>query len=298
MKKYPNTKEKAGTYPDIAEIEVPVSEHPFVRIVPDYKPQDPVYVYGYSDRNPEGVSVTAGIDGPVRFGTSKDEELFAFKNGQFRPGMSGSPIYNFRTQAVCGIVKRSRSFDSDLGGHGVRAEVIFYHFPTLRPLDVTTPEFERLTVSQGIKRIVRAMAKSSDAIIAELVYVATDLGSAESRHRYAVILEESQRRGFTAVHLSQMPGHQLDPLGRLHSLIGQANLVVFDISEGCPDVLYQIGYQRGIADDLGPDAVLVISQNGDERPLKSSPYPIERYSSDQELRDLLNERLTLAEMSV
>jgi hypothetical protein len=89
-KKLPNTNEKAGTYPDLAELEVPISEHPIVRIVADHEAQDPVYVYGFSDKNPEGVSVTAGVDGPVHFGTSGDQELFAFKNGQFRPGMSAT----------------------------------------------------------------------------------------------------------------------------------------------------------------------------------------------------------------
>jgi hypothetical protein len=297
-RKLPNTNEKTGTFPDIAEIEVSISDHPIVRIVDDYRPQDPVYVYGYSDKNPEGVSVTAGIDGSAHFGKGGDEELFAFKNGQFRPGLSGSPIYNFRTQAVCGMVKRSRNLDTDLGGHGVRAEVIFHHFPALKPLETVVPELEQLTIPQGIKRIVKAMARSQDNVIAELVYVATDLHSTESRHRYSVILEESQRRGFTAVHLSQIPGYQLDPLGKMHSLIEQANLVVFDVSEGSLDVLYQLGYQRGIADDLGPDAVLVISQNEDEPSFSFSPYSIERYKHDQELREFMIERLTLAEASV
>jgi hypothetical protein len=77
-----------------------------------------------------------------------------------------------------------------------------------------------MSIPQVIRRVVKAMTRNPDEIIAELAYVATDLSSTGSRHPYSVIVDESQRKGFAAVHLSQIPGYQLDRLGKMHSLIG------------------------------------------------------------------------------
>jgi Trypsin-like peptidase domain len=77
-------------------------------------PLDKCYAFGFTDSDgfPKGDPVgleCEGITGGV-------EPFIKLKMGQVRPGLSGSPLLNFRTGKVCGVIKFTRSRSTDLGG--------------------------------------------------------------------------------------------------------------------------------------------------------------------------------------
>lgn len=84
--------------------------------------RDPLYSYGYPDNFPEGAPVTAECEG---FAIENGVSLIKFKAGEIRPGLSGSPLYNQRTKQICGVIKFTRSRDTDLGGGAIS----FQSFP-------------------------------------------------------------------------------------------------------------------------------------------------------------------------
>ena len=90
---------------------------------------DELYTFGYPDNNVNGEPGTFEIIGL----TGDKPPLMKFKEGQVRPGFSGSPLLNLRTSKVCGIINKTRDRSSDLGGKGVPVSVIFEHFPELKP---------------------------------------------------------------------------------------------------------------------------------------------------------------------
>jgi hypothetical protein len=88
---------------------------------------DELFVYGYSDQTPQGEPATFEVVGRT------GEGLLKFKEGNARPGMSGSPLLNLRTGRLCGMMKRTLGQGSDLGGEGVPAGVILERLPQLAP---------------------------------------------------------------------------------------------------------------------------------------------------------------------
>ncbi|MGK7899478.1 MAG: trypsin-like peptidase domain-containing protein [Xenococcus sp. (in: cyanobacteria)] len=87
-----------------------------------------LYTFGYPDNNVNGEPGTFEIIGL----TGDKPPLIKFKEGQVRPGFSGSPLLNLRTGKVCGIINQTRDRSLDLGGKGVPVSVIFQHFSELK----------------------------------------------------------------------------------------------------------------------------------------------------------------------
>lgn len=88
---------------------------------------DELYTFGYTREYENGEPATfvcEGFDG-------NEPPLLKFKAGQVRPGFSGSPLLNQKTGKICGVVKRSRDVEYDLGGRAVPTSVIFATFPAL-----------------------------------------------------------------------------------------------------------------------------------------------------------------------
>ncbi|MEO1391123.1 MAG: trypsin-like peptidase domain-containing protein [Cyanobacteria bacterium J06634_6] len=96
-----------------------------------FQPHDRLYAYGYSDNFPEGLSVTARCDGSA---VENESSLLLFRSAQVRPGLSGSPLLNYETGKVCGMVKFTRDRTTDLGGGAIPTRIIFEQFPQLREL--------------------------------------------------------------------------------------------------------------------------------------------------------------------
>lgn len=88
---------------------------PFVLLEETVEVDDHLYAYGFPKGIPNGspaTYITEGLQGgPPLF--------IKFKQGQVRPGMSGAPLLNRRTGAVCGVLRRTRDEESDLGGYGI-----------------------------------------------------------------------------------------------------------------------------------------------------------------------------------
>lgn len=112
---------------DLALLQVSIPEHPCILLQDEVQLHEHLISYGYPDDYPQGDTVTGEFEGV----TSDTSPLLKFKLGLVRPGMSGAPLINERTGAVCGIIKRSRSRESDLGGRAIPIQTILQVFPEL-----------------------------------------------------------------------------------------------------------------------------------------------------------------------
>lgn len=104
--------------------------HPCLRLDEFICVGDELYTFGYTREYLNGEPATfvyEGLDGDI-------PPLLKFKAGQVRSGFSGSPLLNQRTGKICGVVKRSRDVDIDLGGRAVPTSVIFSTFNILAQL--------------------------------------------------------------------------------------------------------------------------------------------------------------------
>ncbi len=114
-------------YPDLALLQVNVSNHPCVLLHGEAEPYSKLYSYGYPDIEPQGASTTFDCEGWV----GSQQEVLRLKEGQVRPGMSGSPVLNEQTGSICGIVQWTRDRTMALGGKAMLAKVMFREFPGL-----------------------------------------------------------------------------------------------------------------------------------------------------------------------
>lgn len=73
-----------------------------------------LYSFGYPEDN-AGEPTTFEIEGL----TGDVPPRIKFKAGQVKPGMSGSPLLNMRTGAVCAVLISTRGRQSSLGGYGI-----------------------------------------------------------------------------------------------------------------------------------------------------------------------------------
>lgn len=113
-----------------AETDVPV-----VLLDDGIETRDVLLSFGYPENKPDGEPTTFETEGQ----TGGASALIKFKDGQVRPGTSGSPLLNLRTGAVCGVVRKTRNERTDLGGYGIRVGRIF-------ALDVNVPRRNREAV--------------------------------------------------------------------------------------------------------------------------------------------------------
>jgi hypothetical protein len=115
------------SYPDLALLQVNVSNHPCVLLQGGAEPYSKLYSYGYPDIEPQGASTTFDSEGWV----GNQQEILRLKEGQVRPGMSGSPVLNEQRGSICGIVQWTRDRNTDLGGKAMLTKVIFREFAAL-----------------------------------------------------------------------------------------------------------------------------------------------------------------------
>lgn len=105
---------------DLALLELPealVAENILATLGTAYNSRDPFYTFGYPNKDfSEGAPVTAECEGETN---ENGISLIKFKAGQICPGLSGSPLYNQRTQQICGVVKFTRDSKIDLGGGAI-----------------------------------------------------------------------------------------------------------------------------------------------------------------------------------
>jgi len=115
-------------YPDLTVLKVDkLSDHPCVYLHEEAHLGDKFYSYGYIDDYKGGDSATFENEG----WTDERKLLLKLKAGQAQSGLSGAPVLNLRTGGVCGVMKRSRGTDSDLGGRAVPVSRVFEELPEL-----------------------------------------------------------------------------------------------------------------------------------------------------------------------
>ncbi|NJR65539.1 MAG: NACHT domain-containing protein, partial [Leptolyngbyaceae cyanobacterium CRU_2_3] len=114
----------------LLRVELPIGEHhPYVLMSEEFRPFDQLYIYGYPDYFPDGGSVTLQCEGEAR---EQEKTLIKVQAGEIRPGHSGSPVLNYDTGKVCGIVSMSLVQNKRLGGLLIPVTTVFKYFPELR----------------------------------------------------------------------------------------------------------------------------------------------------------------------
>jgi hypothetical protein len=116
-------------FPDLALISHQLPDTPCVLLESGFADGDALYSWGYSSLAPAGESLSGICEGKRKYTEALDRRLIKFKGTQVLPGISGSPLLNRRTGAVCGIVKRTRGEASDMGGLAVRTQLLLELFP-------------------------------------------------------------------------------------------------------------------------------------------------------------------------
>jgi hypothetical protein len=100
---------------DLAVLRVePGDPHPSALLASGLNAGDEVAAFGYTAKYEEGVPVTF-----IGEGVMGDQKLFKLGQGAVEPGMSGAPLLNLRTGAVCGILKRTRDARQTIGGYAI-----------------------------------------------------------------------------------------------------------------------------------------------------------------------------------
>jgi hypothetical protein len=100
---------------DLAVLRVdPGDTHTCALLASGLNAGDQVAAFGYTAKYETGTPVTL-----VGEGMMGNQTLFKLKQGQIEPGMSGSPVLNRRTGAVCGVLKRTRDARQELGGYAI-----------------------------------------------------------------------------------------------------------------------------------------------------------------------------------
>ncbi|HEX7736089.1 MAG TPA: trypsin-like peptidase domain-containing protein [Ktedonobacteraceae bacterium] len=121
---------RAAPYPDIALLQMELTDHPCVGLGEAAEPFDTFYSYGCPVDYPNGDSVTLECEG----WTDDVHSLLKLKQGQLKSGFSGAPLLNRRTGQVCGLVKLSRDQGTDLGGRAIPTKTVLQEFSQLKGL--------------------------------------------------------------------------------------------------------------------------------------------------------------------
>jgi hypothetical protein len=112
---------------DLAILRVePADGHPFVLLDTGLRARDELHTFGFPEDYPDGAPT-----GLVADGWMQRDRWLKVAHGQVRRGMSGSPVVNRRTGAVCGILKRTSDPGQALGGYAVSVRRLFLLSPML-----------------------------------------------------------------------------------------------------------------------------------------------------------------------
>ncbi|MEA2274270.1 MAG: hypothetical protein QOI98_2978 [Solirubrobacteraceae bacterium] len=112
---------------DLAILRVePADGHALVLLDTGLRARDELHTFGFPEGYPRGAPAML-----VAEGWMEADRWLKVAHGQVRRGMSGSPVLNIRTGAVCGILKRSSDISQALGGYAVSVRRLFNLSPTL-----------------------------------------------------------------------------------------------------------------------------------------------------------------------
>jgi Trypsin-like peptidase domain len=116
--------------PDLALLEVEwLEDSPIVHLGSGVHIGDSLYTFGYKGEDGARTPITFEYEGTSIAGTGA--RTLKVKSGQAEAGLSGSPVLNWRTRSVCGLLRTSRDIRSDLGAGVVPTEAILAAIPEL-----------------------------------------------------------------------------------------------------------------------------------------------------------------------
>ncbi|MCI5144266.1 MAG: serine protease [Candidatus Electrothrix sp. AR3] len=112
---------------DVALLRVDIPRHPCVLLEEGFEPTDKLYAIGFTNDYPAGETVLLTGAGWADFSVmlDRDQSLIKMNDDRIVGGMSGAPVLNFRTGAVCGMIKRTRNPDDTWGGYAIPSAAIF-----------------------------------------------------------------------------------------------------------------------------------------------------------------------------
>ena len=180
----------------LLQLQVTIPQHPCVLLHGGAEPFSKLYSYGYADIKPQGASTTFDSEGWI----GAQQELLRLKDGQVRPGMSGSPVLNSVTGCICGMVQSTRDRATPLGGEAIMTKVILREFPELadKQQQFHTQDkrwYDAMTIEQrkesGIKDRL-SLTGASNAIEVFYSYVQEDEQLAEKLRRHLVLLKRQE----------------------------------------------------------------------------------------------------------
>lgn len=134
---YTPTNVKCHPELDLALLWVDIPNHLYVALDADFNPFDECFAYGYP---PDKVGGTNSALCTVE-GINEDEAIMSFVSEAIRPGFSGAPLLNKRTQKVCGLisselqVRLRGSILQGFGGSGIPVQKIFEVYPELKNIE-------------------------------------------------------------------------------------------------------------------------------------------------------------------
>ena len=278
-----------SSYADVAVLETPILNSSWASFGDDVASADSVRAYGFTNSYPSGTHLSAEYEGTAaEIEGNPDALLLKFKNGLFEPGMSGSALINGRTGLVIGMTKRSRDKNNDLGGYAVALATLRRYVPEVtKALSKQNRDSHlRTQRREDINRLLTRLAKGKNSRIDQMIYVATPLESAADFARYEIMISEAKKQGYTAIHVSEHPEYSSRPLEVINKLIVRANLVIFDLTNEHPNIVYQVGYQASMR--VEAEGVLLIQYASlASRFSNHTGFGLHRYSSDTALRALV-----------
>jgi hypothetical protein len=111
----------SAPYPDLALLhEDELLEPPCVHLNDEVQLGDELYSFGYVVGHEAGAAALFRYEGPA----DGADPLLQLKEGQGRPGLSGAPLVNRRTGAVCGLARLTRDQFQALGIYVVPTSTI------------------------------------------------------------------------------------------------------------------------------------------------------------------------------
>ena len=221
------------SYSDLALLQVNLPDHPCVLLHGGAEPFSRLYSYGYPDIEPFGASTTFACEGWA----GDQQELLKFKEGQVRPGMSGSPLLNEQSGSVCGIVQFTRDRSTDLGGKALLTKVVLREFPQL---EIQQQQFhqqdkrwaECLTPQQRQALGLVTPADATDAIEVFYSYAEEDEKLVKELQKQLVLLK---RRNFiTDWHAGKIVPNE-EPAEQIMRHLNAARIILLLVS---PDFMY------------------------------------------------------------
>lgn len=128
-------------YPDLALLHIERNDLPCVYLDDSIGAREPLFSYGYVQDYPSGDEAEFTYEGKSWIDSQR--WLLKFSEGQVAHGLSGGPLLNLRTGAVCGVVQRKRGSEGELGGRAIPVQTICACFPELSALQQQFHQVDR-----------------------------------------------------------------------------------------------------------------------------------------------------------